>query len=174
MWPLIYTREEVEACRSLGIIYRHLHSDMNQPRFHCPLPPFDAVLRQIMRWVTYVISSVTCLHSLMHIIHLTCSSDLSINLATPRLFSNLKCKRLLRAASGNYSLLHSVPTVGWTITSWLFWVKVFSPTSSGSHGELFDQDFGPTCCVSNVAQVPVLCSLQCLLVSNSLFCSVSE
>lgn len=34
-----------------------------------------------------------------------------IGLTTPRLFSDLKFKRLLRASGGNYSLPHSVPTV---------------------------------------------------------------
>jgi hypothetical protein len=36
-----------------------------------------------------------------------------------------------------------------------FWVKVIIPMSSDS-GELFDENFGPTCCVSNAASTPVL------------------
>lgn len=58
-----------------------------------------------------------------------------------------------------------------------FWVKILSPISYGSHREAFDEILvlpAGSWWVSNVSQTPVLCSLQWLLVSNSLFCSVSE
>jgi hypothetical protein len=119
---------------------------------------------------------MTCLHSPVHLTYLTHSSDplQYIHLITPRFFSDLIFYRLLE--------LPVVITVSYTVfpqsyeqlQASYFWAKAFNPIFSGSYGELFDDDVGPTCWVSSVAQTPVLCSFQWLLVSNSLFCFVSE